>query len=192
MPNLYLQRAFTALLTLCLLTTTVAGKTKKVQNALFAKTVVKNDAKIYRGDSSVVTVYAYSLMPFGSVQTPAKAPKLKGCHVRRLPQRGQRQSITYLDGRPYYTVVCGQYMVGSSKNGKYKFPKVKVNAVVMEEKEEDRNRRDPFFGPFSDFFRQPEYNPINQSATSPATPFEVVSPPRKSSEQLRHEGKMLI
>ncbi len=59
MPNLYLQRAFTALLTLCLLTTTVAGKTKKVQNALFAKTVVKNDAKIYRGDSSVVTVYAY-------------------------------------------------------------------------------------------------------------------------------------
>ena len=80
----------------------------------------------------------------------------------------------------------------SSKNGKYKFPKVKVNAVVMEEKEEDRNRRDPFFGPFSDFFRQPEYNHIKQSATSPATPFEVVSPPRKSSEQLRHEGKMLI
>ena len=68
MPNLYLQRTFTALLTLCLLTTTVAGKTKKVQNALFAKTVVKNDAKIYRGDSSVVTVYAYSLMPFASVQ----------------------------------------------------------------------------------------------------------------------------
>ena len=44
----------------------------------------------------------------------------------------------------------------------------------------------------SDFFRQPEYNHIKQSATSPATPFEVVSPPRKSSEQLRHEGKMLI
>ncbi len=183
----------TVLLLSLLLMFSAGAKTKPAGKVrVFAQTEIRNQGQIARGDSSAVTVYAYSTMPFANVQVSSKVPKVKGCHVRLLPQRNYRQSVTYIEQQPYYTVPCAQYMVSPTKNGNYKFPKIKINAVVMEEKEEDRSHRDPFFGPFSDFFRQPEYNHIKQSFTAPAQPFQVVNPPRKSSEQLRHEGKMLI
>ena len=189
---IFLFRGFVPVLLLGISVSLAAKKKADAPVTFFAQTIVKNNGQIFRGDSSVITVYAYSRMPFASVQTPAKAPKVKGYRVRKLSGRGQRQSITYIDGQPYYTVACGQYMANPTKNGKYKFPKIAVEAVVMEEKAEERPQSDPFFGPFSDFFRRPEYRHIKQHCKAPAQAFQVVDPPRKSSEQLRHEGKMLI
>ncbi len=164
----------------------------KQGDVFFAKVVVPDSGRIYRGDSTVVSVFLYAKHPIGDIQIDDKHVHVSGCTVRRI-YAGQRQSISRVNGQAYYTVLCARYSVASDKKGKTSFPQLSVTANLYVEQKDDREYRpDPFFGPFDDFFRQPSYKKVKKSIRTPLYKIEVTDAPRKTMQELQRSGKTII
>lgn len=160
---------------------------------LFAKAEAGNEAKVYLDDSIVVSVYAYSTLPFGDVEVSDKLPRVTGCRVRRIGSaRRLTQNITRVDGKPYYTILCAQYIVAGLKKGTTTFPKVDLNVVLLEEEDTSQNRDRSFFDFFDDMFRRPSYKQIKKTTQTTQLKLEVTTAPQKTFDQLKREGKTII
>lgn len=160
----------------------------------FAKTIGPNGDKVYVNDSAIVSIYLYASRPIGDIQINDKKLHVKGCRARRAYfNQGRRQSITRLDDKVYYTVLCAQYIVVPSSKGKYSFPELSVTANLYIEQEEPQ-RRSPgfFFDPFEQFFRQPTYKKQKQSLRTPSKKFEVISQPPKTMQELEEKGRTIL
>ncbi len=164
----------------------------KQSDVFFAKVVVPDSGRFYRGDSTVVSVFLYARHPIGDIQIDDKRLHVSGCTVRRI-YTGQRQSISRINGQTYYTVLCARYSVASDKKGKTVFPQLSVTAnLYVEQKDGRQYRADPFFGPFDDFFRQPSYKKEKKSIRTPLYRIEVTDAPRKTMRELQRSGKTII
>lgn len=184
-----LKSLFT-LLACLLLSNTVQGSDKI---KLFAKAETQNEAKVYLDDSIVVSIYAYSTLPFGDVEVSDKLPRVTGCRVRRIGSaRRLTQNITRVDGKPYYTILCAQYAVVGLKKGTTSFPKIDLNVVLLEEEAQNQNRDRSFFDFFDDMFRRPSYKQIKKATQTTQLKLEVTTAPQKTFEQLKREGKTII
>lgn len=160
---------------------------------LFAKAEAQNEAKVYLDDSIVVSVYAYATLPFGDVEVSDKLPRVSGCRVRRIGSaRRLTQNITRVDGKPYYTILCAQYVVAGLKKGTTTFPKVDLNVVLLEEDATSQDRSRSFFDFFDDIFRQPSYKQIKKTTQTTQLKLEVTTAPQKTFDQLKREGKTII
>lgn len=164
----------------------------KSDGDIFAKVVAPDSGRLYRGDSTVVSVYVYSRYPISSIDIDDKRLRVAGCEVRKLYAR-KRQSVTRINGQTYYTVLGALYSVASDKKGKTHFPQLSLTANLLVEQEDEGERRaDPFFGPFDDFFRQPSYKKVKRSIRTPLYKMEVTDAPRKTMRELQRSGKTII
>ena len=164
----------------------------KTDEEFFAKVVAPNKGNIYTDDSTIVSVYLYAVKPIGDIQVDDKNLKIKGCKVRKAYQgNGSRQSVTTLDGKRYYTVICAQYYVTGNDKGSCAFPSLSITANLYTE-EKKQQQSDPFFGPFDDFFRTPTYKKEKKSIHSPQFKLQVSNEPQKTTEELRKSGKVVI
>jgi hypothetical protein len=161
---------------------------------LFAKAVSEENGKIIVDDATVVSVYVYSNYPIGEVNISDKPVKMSGCDVRSVSTgRRLRQSMTRVDGKPYYTVLGAQYLVSGQTLGRTTFPQLDINVTLLQEEKQTRDREsDSFFDLFDPFFRRPSYKKIKKAVRSDLLKMEVVKAPRKSAEQLKSEGKVVI
>ena len=164
----------------------------KSDGDIFAKVVAPDSGRLYKGDSTVVSIYVYSRSPISSIDIEDKRLHIAGCEVRKLYAR-KRQSVTRINGQTYYTVLGALYSVASDKKGKIHFPQLSLTANLLVEQEDERERRaDPLFGPFDDFFRQPSYKKVRRSIRTPLYKMEVVDAPRKTMRELQRSGKTII
>lgn len=186
-----MKRTLLLLITLCVLlpqTLQAKGDIK-----FFAKAVLEEKGKVFVDFPAMVSVYVYSDHPFGEVKIDDKPIKMNGCEVRRIPIGNRlRQGIAKVDGKPYYTVLAAQYMVTAQTPGRATFPQLDVNAVLLEEEQPEEPEDDSFFNFFDSFFRQPSYKKIKKAVRNDLLKMEVLKAPKKSAEQLKSEGKVII
>lgn len=176
------------LLLIVLFPFSISGKNSET---FFSKVKVEQDGNIFIGDSAVVSLILYATQPIGDIDINDAQLKVNGCRIRRAYfNSGRRQQITYVDQKPYYTVIGAQYVVVGMKKGKTTFPSLDVKANLYIEQETQRQGFD-FFDPFS-MFSQPTYKKEKKSLRTPTVKIQVTEAPTKSTEQLKKEGKTVI
>ena len=174
------------LFTLLSFSVTVA---KEDNNTFFAEITTGNkNNEITVGDSTVFSVWLYSIYPFGDIECSKPNIKINNCHVRRVT-RNQRQSQSrrYINNKLYYCTLWGQYIIGSDKKGTYTIPSLGFTATLYIQVQQDIDPFDPF-----GFFRQPQYKKIESSTSTPATKFSIIAEPLKTTEELLKSGKAVI
>ena len=161
----------------------------KDDNSLFVKVTTNNkDNEIIVGDSTVFSVWIYSIYPIGELKCNNNGDiKIKDCHVRKVINHRRSQSRKYFNNTPYYCTLWAQYVVGSKKKGNYTFPSLDFSATLYLEQKQELDPFDPF-----GFFNKPTYKKQNKNVSSHSTKFSIVAEPEKSTQELIRSGKTVI
>lgn len=185
-----MKQLFLLLSALLMTCTPLAARTT---GDLLARTMVANEGRVVMGDSTLVSVYLYSDRPIHSYRLDDRRLKVKGGRLRCI-YRGdsRRQSLTRLNGKPYYALVCAQYVFTPSKKGRTTLPAWAVKAELIEETVTTQRRIDPFFGPFDSWFTPTERKLVKGKTRTKAVTVEVNEAPRKTIRQLKSSGKNII
>lgn len=154
----------------------------------FSQVTNQRGTSIIVGDSSIFSVWLYSIYPFSDIKCANANIKIRGCHVRKVYQtKGQQQSIRYINGIPYYSTLWAQYIVGGEAKGNYNFPSLSFSAILYQQQESQPNQLDPF-----GFFTQPTYKKLKRNCIGAQLNFKIISAPLKTTEELIKSGKSII
>ena len=165
----------------------------KSDEKFYTEIIGQNDGKIYPNDSIIVSLHLYATRPIGDIQLNDSKLKISGCSVRRLYTGNEgKQFIIQKDGENLYTVVCAQYSIAPKKKGTYYFPQLSLTANLYIQQQNKQNDYDPFFGSFDDFFNTPTYKKEKKNLRTPTYKMEVVEKPKKTIEELRKSGNIVI
>lgn len=182
-----MQRLFTLSLLLCLLLT-LGAKDKKSRLA-FAQISCEQDSPLVVGDSMVVSVYIYSPYKIESISIDDHKLFIRNGKVRRLRQTGRpSQRVTYINSRPYYSVLAAQYVVSATDKGKSELPSLKFKATLLQQQSSGNRSFSPFYGPFDDFFQSPSYKRIETKGRTDEKKLRFIAKPRQTTEQLIKQG----
>ena len=178
-----------ALLLIFLFTACTLNPWAKNDNEFFARAVLNEKNEIVAGDSALINVWIYSVVPFDQVNCATNKVKVHGCTVRQVAGAGKhRVTQKRFNGRVYYAMLWSQFVVAPESKGSFTFPEMDFSATTYWEVQQ--REVDPF-DPFG-FFRRPKYKKEKREATSPSLKFQGVGAPMKSTQELIQSGHNVI
>ena len=157
--------------------------------ALFAvASLPQGVEEAYLGDSVIVTLTLYANVDFGSIDnTNDKVPSVKHATVRRYrADRRLNQEVAVYQGRRYYAVRAEQYAVTPDQLGELTFPAQKYD-VVLSVKQRSRDPFDSFFP-----FGRTETRRVEKTCTSEPLRIKVIKRPRRTIEEMRRSGAVIM
>ena len=159
----------------------------KDDNVFFAQVTTGNkNNEIIAGDSTVFSIWLYSLYPIRNIKCEKNDFKIHHCNISKVTS-SQRQSRRYINNKLYYCTLWGQYVISSNKKGTYTFPPLDFTATLYIQVQDDIDPFDPF-----GFFSQPKYKKTDASTSTPSTKFSIIEEPLKTTEELLKSGKTVI
>lgn len=141
---------------------------------------------LYAGDSMLVSIVLYAEQPIAEAACSSEI-KVKGnCSLRALHiNRNATASRTRENGKIYYTLVWGQYVVAPREIGTFTIPALKFKATLQEVV-----RMPSFFDQMMG--ARPEYKETKVSATSDAYKFQAKERPLRSTEEIIRKGGRIL